>query len=273
MKAKSCFFLVMLFLPWGLSAMGLPEPTPLSPDLKRGMSALVQIEDEALRKANPDLDGQEAYRAHYLGLMDRLGGDALASLTGAEAKYYEAFWNFTRHQILSALDQDREALAALEKARTLALELWEGKVIVQAELLRLLGDIHSRLIPYKGPMSTIALSNESKRYLETALQLDAKNSRALIGLGVWYLFAPPIAGGDLNVSRKSLELAYEYGTDYERFLASTWQVFLNSRAMDRNAARRALAQAKALAPGNNWLQEIEEKLEQGLDLVSAYEAQ
>lgn len=130
-----------------------------------------------------------------------------------------------------------------------------------ADAHRLLGECIGRLIPLKGWLFATVKAKQALAALRMALSLDVQNGRAYIALSTYYLFAPPVFGGNLDAAVESLERAFSCSlTHHEDFLASFWMAYALSKTQASDEAQEYLAHALSLYPNNRQALHLREHL-------------
>lgn len=130
-----------------------------------------------------------------------------------------------------------------------------------ADAHSLLGECIGRLIPLKGWLFATVKAKQALTALRTALGLDDQNGRAYIALSTYYLFAPPVFGGNLGAAVESLERAFLSPlTHHEDFLASFWMAYALSKTGASDEAQEYLARALSLYPNNHQALYLQEHL-------------
>nr|WP_290666415.1 tetratricopeptide repeat protein [Ardenticatena sp.] len=130
-----------------------------------------------------------------------------------------------------------------------------------ADVHRLLGECIGRLIPLKGWLFATVKAKQALTALRTALGLDDQNGRAYIALSTYYLFAPPVFGGNLGAAVESLQRSFSCPlTHHEDFLASFWMAYALSKTGASDEAQEYLARALSLYPNNYQALHLQEHL-------------
>lgn len=148
--------------------------------------------------------------------------------------------------------QAQEALPYYLTAEQLAQRLTE-RAPEFSDGYRLLGESQMRIISLRGWFQALTHAGIAKNNLERALALDPKNAEAHLALGVYYLYAPTLFGGDLERAldefRKSEALTSD---ETVRFLSYRWRGVAYAKLGKITEAREAFERALAIYPHSSW---------------------
>lgn len=118
---------------------------------------------------------------------------------------------------------------------------------------RLLGESQMRIISLKGWLQALTGAGTAKSNLERAVELDPQNAEAHLALGVYYLYAPALFGGDLNKALSELAQSAALTSDKTvRFLSYRWRGVAYAKLGKIAEAREAFQQALAIYPKSAW---------------------
>lgn len=122
-----------------------------------------------------------------------------------------------------------------------------------SEAYRILADASMRVIPYRNMVYKMRHGTEPRGMAEKAIALDAKNRRAFLSLGQFYLFCPPAFGGSKAKAYDNFRKFAAMGDDdLGRFLGLMWQG-ISLREMGRGGeAATAFARAGQIFPQSPW---------------------
>ncbi|MDI6690469.1 MAG: tetratricopeptide repeat protein [Candidatus Bathyarchaeota archaeon] len=192
----------------------------------------------------------ESLESKLQALCKREPNDAQVTSLLAQVQYELAQWYLTEIKEWQIQPNQRKAKSYLEKAWKLAqraIMLDKGL----AEAYTIMADASMRLIPFKGWKFAAIHGRKAKQAILNSMRLDAKNSRALLSLGLWYFFTPSEFGGShdraLQLFEKVVKLAI---TNHERFLAHIWLGQALLRKQDKSRARAEFEQALLIYPHN-----------------------
>lgn len=155
------------------------------------------------------------------------------------------------------------ALSFLEASNSSVKEALRNG-FMSAELFCLNGQIQNQFIVLKGGMNAIYYSTEARKNYQKALKLNNKHAHSTLLLGVWYMFAPDIAGGSidkaLSLLRKSRTLTED---SYIVFLSYVWESLALSSSMKTKESLEAIESALRIAPKNTWALWIQKETQEG----------
>lgn len=158
--------------------------------------------------------------------------------------YYGAVWGDPA--------QAQEALPYYLKAEQIALKLTE-RATSFSDGYRLLGESQMRIISLKGWLQALTHAGAAKSNLERALDLDPQNAEAHLALGVYYLYAPALFGGDLNRALGEFAQSEALTSDETvRFLSYRWRGVAYAKLGKIAEAREAFQKALAIYPQSSW---------------------
>ncbi|GEM_PF-3314932 len=214
----------------------------------------------------------EEMKARLGKLIDGEFGERFKTLEARAAsladKYEKAFVlaaiTYDLYKVEFELKKDkRTALPLLEKADALAKEFLRSKRKI-VEFYRLNGEIQNQFIIHKGGMSAIYFSTECRKSYQEALKIKRDDAHTMILMGLWYLFAPDIAGGSSEKALSLIRKSRETTTDpYILFLSYIWESLACSNALKNAEALAAVGQALAIAPGNTWALWVQSEIKAG----------
>ncbi len=148
--------------------------------------------------------------------------------------------------------QAQEALPYYLTAEQIAQTLTERAPHL-SDGYRLLGESQMRIISLKGWLQALTHAQTAKRNLERALELDPQNAEAHLALGVYYLYAPALFGGNLERALdKFRESAALTSDETVRFLSYRWQGVAYAKLGKTAEARAAFQRALAIYPKSAW---------------------
>jgi tetratricopeptide (TPR) repeat protein len=166
--------------------------------------------------------------------------------------YHGAAWGDPA-QAQEALPYYLTAEQIAQKLTELAPDLSDG--------YRLLGETQMRIISLKGWLQALTHAQIAKRNLERALELNPQNAEAHLALGVYYLYAPALFGGNLERAlSKFTESAALTSDETVRFLSYRWRGVAYAKLGKTAEAREAFQKALAIYPKSAWDRRELEKL-------------
>lgn len=181
-----------------------------------------------------------------------------------DKEYALALLSFMQYKIeFEQKKNKRTALTFLEKADSHIQEALRSRKN-HADFFRLHGEIQNQFILLRGGATAIFYSMESKKSYERALALNNQHAKSMLLLGVWYLFAPDIAGGSMQRSLAFIRKARNEAKDeYTLFLTFIWESLALSKAKNRAEAIDIVNKALQIAPNNTWANWILQELQAG----------
>lgn len=143
-------------------------------------------------------------------------------------------------------EKSREAALLFEEAANLAEKAVKEKENSDAH--RLLADSYMRLMRYKGVLFAITKGSQLLKILNKAVSLDVHNYEALNSLGIYYLNAPDIGGGDLDKGINALKQALESKDELDNYISYVWLAIAFDKKGDTRTARKYAKYASDIYP-------------------------
>jgi tetratricopeptide (TPR) repeat protein len=148
--------------------------------------------------------------------------------------------------------QSQEALPYYLTAEQIAHKLTERAPNLSGGY-RLLGESQMRIISLKGWLQALTLAGTAKSNLERALELDPQNAEAHLALGVYYLYAPALFGGNLERAMSEFQKSATLTSDETvQFLSYRWQGVAYAKLGKIAEAKEAFQKALAIYPKSAW---------------------
>lgn len=123
-----------------------------------------------------------------------------------------------------------------------------------SEVCRIAADAGMRILPYRSMLFKARHGFEPRDRANRAFQIDPSNGNALMSLGLYYYFCPPLFGGSFEKAATHFRAFIDAESEsIARFKGFMW-LALAFRETGRTAeAESAFAEAARLIPGNEWL--------------------
>ncbi len=202
--------------------------------------------------------GEEYLRARELlqsaqALLSQLGDE----ISETDRLYWQArvefeLGNWYHGAAWSDPAQAQEALPYYLTAERIAQKLTE-RAPDFSDGYRLVGETQMRIISLKGWLQALTGARVAKNNLERALELDPRNAEAHLALGVYYLYAPALFGGDLDKALREFVQSEALTSDETvRFLSYRWRGVAYAKLGKIAEAKEAFQRALAIYPESSW---------------------
>ena len=211
---------------------------------------------EMLVSATDDFFNQSAGDQEMVARLER-GRTAIEGLDEGWEKYYLlGEVDYLYGIIQRGMDLPKEAQLRFEQSnRLLRRSLGFEET---ADSFRLIADNYAQLMIVNGLFYKITTGGKIREFTEKALAIDPDNVKARITLALYYLNAPAIAGGNPQRTLEMLsEVLEEKGLPrVDRFSANFWMGMTYRERDDAAAAELYFSRAKAVYPGNTWMEDL-----------------
>lgn len=148
----------------------------------------------------------------------------------------------------------REALALLKQALSFPDLDRENKAMVYM----LIGSVNAKRAKQGGFLSKVAYGTRILGYFEKARSFAPELPEVRLGLGSFYLLAPKIAGGNIDLAIEELEYAVKLTPDFATANARLAQAYRQKGDIQKYEIY--IRRAKQLDPHNEVVREIEQKI-------------
>jgi tetratricopeptide (TPR) repeat protein len=127
-----------------------------------------------------------------------------------------------------------------------------------SDAYRLMADNRAQLLSLNGALYKMRYGPQVRELAEKALELDAGNVKAKLTLGLYFRNAPSAAGGDEELARRLLHEVEQAGglEPFDRFSVNLWLGLSYAQSGNTPMARKYVAQAREIFPGNSRLRQI-----------------
>ncbi len=238
----------------------LEQPSPALPALGKrpSLEDVQSLYRQGQRQLYNSTLGEEYLRARELlqsaqALLGQIGDE----ISEIDRLYWQArlefeLGNWYHGAAWGDPAQAQEALPYYFTAEQIAHTLTE-RAPALSDGYRLLGESQMRIISLKGWLQALAHAGTAKSTLERALQLDPHNAEAHLALGVYYLYAPALFGGDLERAIGEFQQSEALTSDETvRFLSYRWRGVAYAKLGKTAEAREAFQKALAIYPKSSW---------------------
>jgi tetratricopeptide (TPR) repeat protein len=198
--------------------------------------------------------GEQTYDFAALGALRQYFAVAMVQCPqNAQLQYYLARALFGLVNTPQGRDDPEFSRRCLEEAQ----KHTENFLVVEPQFSdahRLLGEIFSSLIRFKGKMSVLKYGPRAEACLTKAVELDPQNPNAWLGLGRVKLFTPPLFGGGVEVAQKHFAKARELSPLRSDIIA--WQGMAHYEARGIERAKKCFLFSLSLNPRDLLAQEM-----------------
>lgn len=167
-----------------------------------------------------------------------------------EKFYYRGKSNFLLGEIVDLQNKKEKAINYYESAQKStknALKYEEN-----SNIYNLVGKIYIRLLNNKGAFYAISNGQKTFDLINKAIELDEKNYSVYNSLGIIYLQAPKIGGGDINKSEEALKKALNSDQKIENFISYYYLAKVYEKKEDENLEENYRKKAKDLFPDSYY---------------------
>jgi len=114
-------------------------------------------------------------------------------------------------------------------------------------------EVINNSMPWFKYSKRISLGMENKKVYEAMLSSGCKKGLLYLHTGLWYAFAPSIAGGSDAKAKRYFAVAPHIGpTDYEKFLGCIFLSQIEFKMGDASSCQAHLAEADKISPNNAY---------------------
>ncbi len=114
-------------------------------------------------------------------------------------------------------------------------------------------EVINNSMPWFKYSKRISLGMENKKLYDAMLSSGCKKGLLYLHTGLWYAFAPSIAGGSDAKAQKYFAVATHIGpTDYEKFFGNVFLSQIEFSMGDKAACQEHLAAADKISPANEY---------------------
>lgn len=114
-------------------------------------------------------------------------------------------------------------------------------------------EVINNAMPWFKYSKRISLGMDNKKVYDAMLSSGCKKGLLYLHTGLWYAFAPSIAGGSADKAKKYFAVAPHIGpTDYEKFFGYVYLSQIEFKMGDSAACQEHLAAADKISPANEY---------------------
>ncbi len=190
--------------------------------------------------------------------------ESISYIERVDDKYKRNLWKskakFLLGEIYEMKEEKRSAAKAFENSCDLALKALKINDN-SSEAHQVLADNYMRLINYRGTIYMITSGPKSLKLLQKAIKLDQKNYTAFNALGIYYINAPKIGGGNVKKGIKMLNEALKSESKYDNFISHIWLAKSFVKLKEKQDATYNIKQALSIYPNSKWAQIILEEVQ------------
>lgn len=120
---------------------------------------------------------------------------------------------------------------------------------------QLFSSVISQLTLIRGFGFQLKWGTRVKKYTKKAIDLDAYNHQARLGLALFYYFAPPIGGGSDKKAFEELDKLYNESIEDKNieYLVEIWSAVIMYEEGNEEMGEEYLRKAEKLYPRNGWV--------------------
>jgi len=167
-----------------------------------------------------------------------------------EKFYYRGESNFILGEIADIQDKKEEAINYYESAQKSAEKAMEYEE--KSDIYNLAGKSYIRLLNNKGAFYAISNGQRTFDLINKAIELDKENYNAYNSLGIIYLQAPKIGGGDINKSEEAFNKALNSDQKIDNFISYYYLAKLYEKKEDENIVENYIKKAKDIFPDSYY---------------------
>lgn len=186
-------------------------------------------------------------------------GQSNSYLEKVNNDYQKYLWQgqveFLIAEMYEVKEEPRKAAQHFENSSELALKSIK-KNKKSSEAHRLLADTYMRLMEYKGVIYLMTSAPKAVKLLQKAVKLDKENYTAFNSLGIYYINAPKIGGGDIDKGIGMFKKALNSKDKFDNFISYIWIANAYIKLKDKDQAIDSAKQALKIYPANKWAEDI-----------------
>src|SRR6056297_199784 len=232
MRKNTILFLVIIIVFLGSGQFGVKA---IDNNLKKNYN---EVELNFFR-GKTSLADLEAKLNNLIGELNNMNDDY-------EKFYYRGKSNFILGEIADIQEKKEEAINYYESAQKSAEKAMEYEE--KSDIYNLAGKSYIRLLNNKGAFFAISNGQRTFDLINKAIELDKENYNAYNSLGIIYLQAPKIGGGDINKSEEAFNKALNSDQKIDNFISYYYLAKLYEKKEDENIVENYIKKAKDIFP-------------------------
>lgn len=183
--------------------------------------------------------------------LKKFTDDLVQSKNSYDKFYYLGKSNFLLGEISDLQSQEEKSINYYESAKKSAETVLEYEK--NSNIYNLLGKIYIRLLNKKGAFYAIRNGQKTFDLINKAVDLNNKNYSAYNSLGIIYLQAPKIGGGDTAKSEKFLKKALNSDKEIDNFISYYYLAELYAKKENKNSEKDFREKAENIFPESYYL--------------------
>ena len=183
--------------------------------------------------------------------LKKLTDDLVQSKNSYDKFYYLGKLNFLLGEISDLQNQEEKSINYYESAKKSVETALEYKK--NSNIYNLIGKLYIRLLNKKGAFYAIRNGQKTFDLINKAVDLNNENYSAYNSLGIIYLQAPKIGGGDTAKSEKFFKKALKSDKEIDNFISYYYLAELYAKKENKNLKKDFREKAENIFPESYYL--------------------